>query len=237
MLRESPDPGEQGPVRKFEKESKIGYSTNMSSNKPLFDFSLWLLILSNIITVIIAITEQWNLSTVLWVYWFQSVIIGLFNVVRILQLKKFSTEGFTSNGKKLEPIKKTQRETAIFFFFHYGLFHAAYFLFVYGGGFGGENPGFPVEDAQFIAVTVALFLGNHLISFIQHRYETEDHVLNIGALMFYPYVRIIPMHLTIIFGGALGIALPLFLILKSIADAVMHVVEHRVLYAGKEQAK
>lgn len=52
--------------------------------------------------------------------------------------------------------------------------------------------------------------------------------------MFFPYARIIPMHLTIIFGGMflyLGIGsvfvLVLFLGLKAVADLIMHIIEHR----------
>ena len=53
--------------------------------------------------------------------------------------------------------------------------------------------------------------------------------------MFYPYARIIPMHLTIIFGSSFGGTLPLFLVLKTFADAIMHVVEHNVLRKGELQ--
>jgi len=45
--------------------------------------------------------------------------------------------------------------------------------------------------------------------------------------MFFPYARIIPMHLTIIFGMLLGKgAIVLFLTLKTLADMIMHVLEH-----------
>jgi hypothetical protein len=50
--------------------------------------------------------------------------------------------------------------------------------------------------------------------------------------MFLPYVRILPMHLTIVFGGLLfggTLALLLFGVLKTAADAAMHSLEHHVL--------
>lgn len=53
--------------------------------------------------------------------------------------------------------------------------------------------------------------------------------------MFYPYARIIPMHLTIIFGPAFNLSLPLFLLLKTIADVIMHSVEYNVLRKGELQ--
>lgn len=47
--------------------------------------------------------------------------------------------------------------------------------------------------------------------------------------MFTPYLRIVPMHLTIIFGGLFvhtGAGLLLFGTLKTAADVAIHVVEH-----------
>lgn len=52
--------------------------------------------------------------------------------------------------------------------------------------------------------------------------------------MFYPYARIFPMHLTILLGATTGVPLLMFLVLKTIADGVMHVVEHRVLMGEKK---
>jgi len=66
-----------------------------------------------------------------------------------------------------------------------------------------------------------------------------NRVPNIGTMMFFPYLRIIPMHLTIIFGsdyakGSSG-ALILFLVLKTIADLIMHMIEHAKARQKKNQ--
>jgi len=52
--------------------------------------------------------------------------------------------------------------------------------------------------------------------------------------MFFPYIRIVPMHLTIIFAGnaieqgsTITGLMVLFLLLKTAADAIMHWIEHR----------
>ncbi len=51
-----------------------------------------------------------------------------------------------------------------------------------------------------------------------------------GILHFFPYLRIIPMQLTILPGGALGghgpASLLFFLLLKTAADVAMHMLEH-----------
>jgi hypothetical protein len=55
--------------------------------------------------------------------------------------------------------------------------------------------------------------------------------------MFYPYARVIPMHLTLTLGFFISSPLLFFLLLKTLADAIMHVVEHRVLLRrGQQQA-
>ncbi|MCX6801619.1 MAG: DUF6498-containing protein [Candidatus Diapherotrites archaeon] len=52
------------------------------------------LLAANLFTIAIAVTQGWGLLQLLWVYWFQSVIIGVFNYLRILNLKEFSTDNF-----------------------------------------------------------------------------------------------------------------------------------------------
>jgi hypothetical protein len=55
-------------------------------------------------------------------------------------------------------------------------------------------------------------------------------VPNIGTLMFFPYARVVPMHLLIVLAASLGsesvTALLIFLLLKTGADVIMHMVEH-----------
>jgi len=203
------------------------------------DWSLWLLLLSNAVTVVLAVTQGWNVLALMWVYWFQNIVIGFFNFVRIRQLKEFSTEGFSINGRPAEPTQETKNHVARFFLLHYGIFHLVYFIFLLifslNGMFGsvGENA-LNVADLKYIIPTALLFLGNHVFSYFYNR-PRDTGRQKIGSLMFYPYARIIPMHLTIILGAFLGGGLLLFLLLKTLADAIMHVVEHRVLLKGEEQ--
>jgi hypothetical protein len=77
----------------------------------------------------------------------------------------------------------------------------------------------------------ALFAANHRYSL---RYNLERDLArkpNIGTIVFFPRARVIPMHLTIIlaanFAGHSIVSLPLFLGLKTAADVLMHVIEHR----------
>jgi hypothetical protein len=203
------------------------------------DWSLWLLIASNAVTVVLAVTQDWNLLPLMWVYWFQSIVIGFFNFLRIRHLSEFSTEGLAINGYPVEPTPETKNRIARFFLLHYGVFHLVYFIFLLVFSLtdmfstAGENP-LNTADLKYMLPLAFLFLGNHLFSHFYNR-PRDTGRQNIGMLMFYPYARIIPMHVTIIMGFFLGHRLLLFLLLKTLADAIMHVVEHKVLLKRVQQ--
>lgn len=190
----------------------------------LRDPSLWLLFTSNIVTIYFAIVGQWNIATVLLIYWFQSVIIGLFNFIRILQLTEFSTEGFGFNGHPAKPTSTTRLFSAFFFLFHYGVFHLIYLGFILMETFG-EKPS--VTEFRYILFTTGLFLITHFFSYLFYRHR-DTQKQKIGSVMARPYTRIIPMHLTLMF-GAFGGGLLLFLLVKTFVDVIMHVAEHAVL--------
>lgn len=205
------------------------------NRNPFNDPSLWLLLSSNIVVVFFAIIENWNLPTMLWVYWFQSITIGFFNFVRILQLKEFSTKGFMINGQPAQPTQGTKLFAAFFFLFHFGFFHLVYLIFLLVGTFAktyGDVPN--LAAVKYILLTATLFFISHLFSYLYNK-PRDTKKQNIGSLMFYPYARIIPMHLTIILCSSFGSALLLFLGLKIFADTIMHVVEHSILRKGEEQ--
>jgi hypothetical protein len=133
----------------------------------------------------------------MWIYWGQSIIIGIFNWRRILDLKQFSTRGFRINDR---PVQPTRQKSV------------------------SRNP------VILIIVPVLIFLFNHGFSYRYNRERDRSGTPNIGTIMFSPYVRIIPMHLTILFGSQFandsGSKLLLFLGLKTVADVVMHMVKH-----------
>ena len=202
----------------------------MNFNRSLrFDISTKVLILANVVTIIFALAQKWNVTDVMWVYWAQSVIIGCFTYRRILDLKLFSTKGMSVNNVPLEPTEEAKRQTARFFLLHYGFFHLVYFLFLCELA----TP-LSVLSAIGIAVCILIFLVNHWFSYKKNRLSDMNRTLKLGTVFMTPYVRIIPMHLTIILGGVLitegsmnTLVLLLFLVLKTLADVIMHIIEHR----------
>lgn len=194
----------------------------------LKDYSAWSLIVSNLITIIWAVIQHWSILEIMWIYWSQSVIIGFFNFIRILMLKDFSTDGCKLNGKSVEPTRTTKINIAFFFAVHYGLFHIGYAVFL----FADKPPIRSIASARIdittILITAGIFFVNHLFSFIYNR-NSDAPKPNIGTIMVSPYGRIIPMHLTIVSGVFLAgniITIVFFLILKTVADVVMHVAGH-----------
>lgn len=190
------------------------------------NLSLISLLLSNVIVIILAIVQRWEVSTVLWVYWMQSVIIGFFQFLRISSLKNFSTENFKINNQPVLPTPQTKTFTALFFMFHYGFFHFIYAIFIFNF-FTTQS-----LDFSYLFIGALIFFINHFFSFYQNRIADEQKTQNIGTIMFAPYARIVPMHLIIIFGAILGqSALIIFLFLKTIVDLIMHTFKHRVRYS------
>jgi hypothetical protein len=191
------------------------------------DPAVWSLIGSNLLTIVLAIVQRWDARTVLWLYWWQSVIIGFFNVVKILSLRDFSTEGFKLSNTPARPTVSTKVFTAFFFLFHYGFFHLIYAIFLSSRIFG---PSAPTRAAPFyFDINLAVFFANGLFTFFVRK-EWRRKNENIGTVMFAPYYRIVPMHLTIILGGFFGhgTVLYFFLLLKTVNDVISYAVSHKI---------
>jgi len=196
------------------------------------DAALYGILLGNAFTLAGALWQHWPAAPILWIYWGQSVAIGLINVIRILSLHEFSTSGFTSGGRPVPETPASKVSTALFFSVHYGMFHLVYAVFLASGKFAGA---FPAAATWTVWGNIATFAVAHAIPLVKGGgNDLRQKRPNLGSLMFYPYLRIIPMHLTIIFGSMLPQgALPLFIVLKTGADAGMHAIE-RALFTDPE---
>lgn len=211
---------------------------------------MWGIVVTNGLVIATAMIGGGGLLFLLWSYWIQSVVIGFFARRRMLLLQRFSTEGFTMNDRAVDPTPGTARSAANFFLLHYGFFHVIYAVFLLAFTAGAADSGsiamtdsdtgqvhqFAIGalgrwDPLWLAALGFGFLQTHWASHREHVEADLRGTPKIGTLMGLPYARIIPMHLTIIFGVVLGAggAVLLFGTLKTIADVVMHKVEHRLL--------
>jgi len=210
-----------------ERKPGISYVTEIKR-----DPSAVLLVLTNLFVIALAAAERWDLGAVMLIYWFQNVIIGIFNVIKMLTLK--------DPGGGLVPVspgaaRSAKAFMAVFFTLHYGMFQFGYFSFLRGE--------FKTADARLLFIATAAFFINHLVSFlVNFRADSADQ--NIARLMVFPYARIIPMHVTIIAGGFISLAfrgspsaeiwiLVFFLVMKAAADVRMHLAEHNPLFLPK----
>lgn len=189
------------------------------------DRSVLFLLLSNLLTIVLALVQQWDVSSLLWIYWGQNLVIGYFNIHRIMDLDEFSTSGFKMNNKPVKPTRETQRQVAWFFAMHYGIFHLVYFVFLV------KDSGLDSSISLFgVMVCIFAFYLNHGFSYRYNREREAGRIPNIGNIMFFPYLRVVPMHLMVILGGVLHgsgtFYLLVFMLLKTVADVAMHVIGH-----------
>jgi hypothetical protein len=209
----------------------------------IHNFPLVSLIFANLVTIVLAILGNWDLATVMFIYWAQSIIIGIFSVVSILgadtaalgaDLQKPIDE--RGGSDKITPrfVWTYKCIMAGFFTLHYGLFHWGYYTFIVESGlFGTVNFADPG-----IWLSCGLFFANHLYSHITYRRQGPKDAGYVNEQFFTPYRRIIPMHLTIIFGSIVIFALEifgitstmpvlvLFLLLKTYSDITAHLIKH-----------
>jgi len=190
----------------------------------------------------IALWQRWPLVVLLWPYWVQSVIIGWYSRRRILELREFSLEN--TSGFDAGSNDATRHATAKFFTLHYGIFHLAYFVFLLVATTGGAQ-GIPAAniglfDFVFLVALGASFAITHRASYARIRDSDAAGRPNIGGVMFLPYLRIVPMHIAIIFG--IGMAqgtwsgVLLFGVLKTVADCAMQYIEYRITAPKLESA-
>jgi len=182
------------------------------------------LLISNALTLTMALILKWPLALVLWPYWIQSIIIGWYARKRMLALKKFSTEGFTSNDEPVPENEKGKRSTASFFVMHYGIFHFVYLIFLLDKA-RLDN----AWDGFWIIVCGLSYIFAQRKTYQQQVASDKLGIPNLGKLMCLPYLRILPMHLTIIFGmiGGSTFSILFFMTLKTIADVLLDKFDRR----------
>lgn len=173
----------------------------------------------------------WSVFATLLLFWVENVIVGAFNVLRMLVAQPQIAAMWAA---KLFMIP--------FFTFHYGMFvtvHGVFVLTLFGGGLTGR--GFPtaatfahaVQGAGIAPAAWGLAL-SHAVSFAFNYIGTGQYrSALVPALMFRPYGRVMVLHVVILGGGflvtTLGsplIPLALLVVLKTGLDLFSHLREH-----------
>ena len=207
----------------------VAESTIMSAKRvsflPQTDASVWSLIFANLLTIAFAVKFNWSPLELIWIYWSQSVTIGVTNYIKMRRLEASAGSGRAFSGFN-----------SSFFLLHYGFFHFIYLVFILAFTFAGEDMPLKGEvpiQWSWVMVSVMTFILNHFFSYFYNR-ERDQAKESIDRLFMFPYARVVPMHLTLILGagaeflfpGVVHAPLYLFLSLKTVADVVMHKIEH-----------
>lgn len=185
----------------------------------LFDPYLWMLLLINIILLYKYEQTPQLFTTLIWLYWSQSVVYGFFNFLDMLTISRANSlaidteQGLKPNNGGLSI------SSGWVFLLHYGFFHFVYFIFLFSLKKTGQF------EWGFFKMYLLLFIIIQLINFIQHKIQNRKRFVNISAMFFIPYFRVIPMHLCILLPAFFNWSnLTVFLVLKIICDILMYIV-------------
>lgn len=191
------------------------------------------LIAANLLPLFGVLLLGWSIGELMLLFWAESAVIGFYNLLKMARVGKWSVLFFGP-----------------FFTGHFGGFMVVHLLFIYGFFINDPNAGtdIPVDQvlADFLALLPALlgFFLSHGISYVSNFLGRQEYLgMTINAQMGQPYKRIIVMHVTIIFGGflvmALGSTLPALLLiigLKLWTDLYSHLKEHGSKQASPSEA-
>jgi hypothetical protein len=220
--------------------------TRLQNN--LSNIPLVALLVANALPLIGVLYFGWDAFAIVLLYWTENIVVGFYNVLKMAFVKMPHPGGHLG---KLFMIP--------FFTLHYGGFTAVHGVFVLAFfKQDGDFSPFPAGDAwpchfvflqilfnvirQALSVVPAnmlyaiagLFI-SHGISFgYNYFYKGERTRTNLNKLMGQPYGRIVVLHIAIIFGGFLTMALGspvgvllILVLLKTIVDVKLHLRERK----------
>ena len=155
---------------------------------------------------------RWPVFIVMALFWFENVVIGSFNVLRMLV-----------SGLRMGPAGLVGAcAMSAFFTLHYGLFTAVHGVFVVmlfgmpelgreamNGGLAGplqQMLGRLITDRDGWLAMLAI-VAAQLVAFVRWSIETRELPTPLKDLMGAPYGRIVVLHITLIAGGFLVMSL------------------------------
>jgi len=206
-----------------------------------------MLVLVNAAPLAAVFVFRWDAADLVLLYWTENLIVGAFNVLRMLVADPPDGSGPAS---KLFMIP--------FFIIHFGIFctvHGLFLVFLLEIGAGSAGPqldafgsggllGMPgalvralwTDAPRGAAWVLAGLAVSHAGSFVQYSLLGGERTsATVSQLMTRPYRRIVVMHLTIMAGAALTLFLDsppsllmVLVLVKLVLDLLLHNREHRI---------
>ncbi len=189
------------------------------------------LIGANLVPLVGVVAFGWTVFAVILLYWCENVVIGAFNVLRMIVA---SPRSVAADVGKVFLVP--------FFILHYGMFttvHGIFVMALFGPGRFSPSP------AAFAAAIRGAGIGYGVVALVaSHGFSFVRNYLGSGEyrnaspqlLMAQPYARVVLLHVTILAGGffakAMGapaVALAVLVSLKTALDLRAHVAERQKL--------
>lgn len=176
------------------------------------------LVAANAVTVFGVLFRGWSVENIVLIYWFESVVVGLYTCLKIL-LARPTSIGRVSLSRFSSPVSFGMsllfRIVTIFFFvIFFGLFLLLHGIFVsaivdhrMAGAVPFETEFFQ-EHVQEIFLAVFALTISHGVSFIQHYLGRREYIgANPLDLAGRPYNRLILIQITVTLGTLVAVAL------------------------------
>lgn len=213
------------------------------------------LILANLVPLAGVLLLEWSVLEILLLYWAESVIIGVVNVLRMARSQSENVLAgmvpqVANRQVPEEMMKKMPRANMAaiklflipFFIVHYGGFCYGHLMAVIGlfsgsGLSGGVKNSLTQAWQPEFWIAVFAIAASHLYSYATNFIgKGEFKNISVAALMHRPYGRIIAMHIAIVLGAGLvmwlGTPVPMLMILivtKIVLDLRLHASERAKL--------
>lgn len=198
----------------------------------------WILVAVNLAILPAVLIFNWSVFEIIFLFWAENIVIGIINVLKMITSRPLIGPA-TDQLEQNERIAVTAVNWGIllfmvpFFIIHYGGFTFGHGVFVFAlfDKSGEEmSTAIPALLAGGLAFPLALLAASHLYSFVfNYLGGGEYRNTNATALMARPYGRIVVLHITILFGGFLTMALGdptwmlvVLVLLKTLVDLAMH---------------
>jgi hypothetical protein len=207
-----------------------------------------ILVVANLVPLGGVLWLGWEVFDILLLYWTESVIIGVINVLRMISSQSSNIlSGLIPATKQHDmtaaleqvnlqlPMQVIKFFIIPFFVFHYGMFcygHLSAVVGFFGNRTSSANMTASIPDISNSTfwIAVGAIAASHLYSYFNNFLGKGEYKrVGLGTLMHRPYGRIMVMHLSIILGAGgammLGNPLPVLLALiagKTVLDVRMH---------------
>ena len=190
------------------------------------------LVVANLVPLAGVLFFGWSVFATLLLFWVENVIVGGFNVLRMLWAQPDNPVMWVAKAGMIP-----------FFLVHYGIFttvHGVFVLTLFGGvqqrGFPGPADFFHAVQGAGIWPAALVLAVSHGVSFVVNYIGSGEYrTAALAQLMSRPYGRVMVLHVVILGGGflvqAVGApvaAVAVLVLLKTGLDLAGHLREHVV---------